>query len=163
MQLIGYTTSHSLHAKVLYAEGVLVLRLSGLMTGKAFQEIATYAAMRGATYPWTVVVYDMLKAVSVLDVDRDVNTGSALTRIGRPGCFLTTDDRVAQSRRICEKLGMLGIERRAFTSSDPAYGWAQVRALQIAARSVRARARALEARAEEAAAQLAQVVQERLP
>jgi hypothetical protein len=101
--------------------------------------------------------------VSVLDTDRDVRAGSALTRIGRPGCFLTTEDRVSTAHQICLKLGLLGIERRSFTSADAAYGWARLRALQIVAHSERAMARARLARAEEAVVQLIQVSQERSP
>jgi hypothetical protein len=160
--LIGYTTSHSLHAKVFYAEGMLTLKMSGLMTVDSFRSVALYAAQRAATHPWTVVVYDMLGAIVALDMDMPP-IESALTRIGRPGCYITTDDTQATMHRICMQLAQLGVERRSFTSGDAAYGWARLRALQVVAHSERALARAREARALEAAAQLEQVLQSRLP
>jgi hypothetical protein len=160
MALIGYTTSHSLHAKVYYEEGMLTVKLSGCVSGAGFRAVAAYAAQRAASRPWTVVVYDMLGAIMLADA-QNVALDSALTRIGRPGAYLITDDMVGTWRTVCWRLGQQGVERRVFTSGDAAFGWARLRALQIAAHSTRARARALEARALEAAAQLAQVVQER--
>jgi len=157
--LIGYTTAHSLHARVHYAEGVLTLALSGCMTPHSFQRVAAYAAIQASTQPWTVVVYDMSRSVALFDHDQPI--ASALTRIGRPGCYLATEDMCEPLQKACWLLGRIGVERRVFTSSDEALSWARLRALQVAAQSERALARVRIARAEEAVAQLEQVAQAR--
>jgi hypothetical protein len=160
MQLIGYTTSHSLHAKVFYGEGVLTLKLSGCVSPESFQLVAAYAAQRAASLPWTVVVYDMLSAI-MLSNEKTTALSSALTRIGRPGAYLVTSDMVQLWMTVSWRLGQQGIERRVFTSGAEIYCWARVRALEIAARSERALARVRIARALEATAQLEQVLQAR--
>lgn len=142
MQLIGYTTSHSLHVKVHYGEGVLLLEISGCMTVDSFCAAAAYAALRGASQPWTVVVYDLGKAVMLLDERLDAPPiASALTRIGRPGAYVCTEDMREMMQRTSWRLASHGLERKVFTSSRAGLGWARGRALQIAARSERALAR----------------------
>jgi hypothetical protein len=162
MQLIGYTTSHSLHVKVHYGEGVLRIVMTGCMTTNSFRSCAAYAALQAASKPWTVVVYDLLGTVLAIGDGLDQPPiQSALTRIGRPGAYICDPITMPTMQRAAWQLAKLGVERTVFTSSAEAVRWARVRAIQIVASTERALARVRIARAEEVFAQLEQAASAR--